>query len=88
MASDFVGYEIAIAKMRANEATEVITDLSHQIHGAIGTTHEHSLHQLTRRLWSWREEGGNEKYCANKMTKRIMESEESLWSIITDTNLD
>ena len=34
--------------------------IAHQVHGAIGFTHEHSLHFLTKRLWSWRDEFGNE----------------------------
>ena len=30
------------------------------MHGAIGFTHEHALNHSTRRLWSWRDEFGNE----------------------------
>jgi acyl-CoA dehydrogenase len=30
------------------------------VHGAIGFTYEHSLHFFTKRLWSWRDEFGNE----------------------------
>jgi acyl-CoA dehydrogenase len=35
---------------------------AHQIHGAIGVTHEHMLRNLTLRLWSWREEYGSEAH--------------------------
>jgi hypothetical protein len=30
------------------------------VHGAIGFTHEHSLHRPTGRLWLWRDELGTE----------------------------
>ncbi|MEC4356502.1 acyl-CoA dehydrogenase family protein, partial [Klebsiella pneumoniae] len=46
--------EIIMAKIRINEAAGNAATLSHQIHGAIGFTYEHILHQNTRRLWSWR----------------------------------
>ncbi len=51
---------IAAAKSRTGEAAGLAAGLAHQIHGAIGFTYEHSLHFLTKRLWSWRDEFGNE----------------------------
>lgn len=51
---------IAVAKARTSEAASSIAGIAHQVHGAMGFTHEHSLHHATRRLWSWREEFGNE----------------------------
>ena len=44
----------------AGEAASVGAGLAHQAHGAIGFTQEYELHYLTRRLWSWRDEFGNE----------------------------
>jgi acyl-CoA dehydrogenase len=52
--------EIAAAKIRAGEAATIAAGIAHQIHGAIGFTQEHSLHFFTKRLWSWRDEFGNE----------------------------
>jgi acyl-CoA dehydrogenase len=52
---------VAMAKIRAGEAAGKVAEIAHQMHGAIGFTHEHSLHRLTRRLWSWRDEFGTEK---------------------------
>jgi len=51
---------IAAGKARAGEAAGIGASIAHQIHGAIGFTLEHSLHYLTRRLWSWRDEFGAE----------------------------
>jgi acyl-CoA dehydrogenase len=51
---------IAAGKARTGEAAGIGAGIAHQVHGAIGFTHEHSLHFLTRRLWSWRDEFGNE----------------------------
>ena len=51
---------IAAGKARTGEAAGIGAAIAHQVHGAIGFTFEHSLHFLTRRLWSWRDEFGNE----------------------------
>lgn len=51
--------EIACAKSLAAEAVHVATRAAHQAHGAMGMTQEYSLHQVTRRLWSWRREHGD-----------------------------
>ncbi len=53
--------DIAIGKARIGEAVSICTDIAHQVHGAMGYTLEHSLNHRTRRLWSWREEYGNER---------------------------
>lgn len=52
----------AIAKARAGEAVQIVTDAAHQITGAMGFSAEFPLHGLTRRLWAWREESGNERH--------------------------
>ena len=53
---------IAAAKSCASEAAGEVATLAHQIHGAIGFTREHSLHHITRRLLSWRDEFGAEAW--------------------------
>jgi len=55
-----LAFAAAAAKLRVGEAAGKVCDVVHQVHGAIGFTHEHRLHQLTRRLWSWRDEFGVE----------------------------
>lgn len=53
---------IAAAKARAGEAAGKAASIAHQVHGAIGFTREHRLHDLTTRLWAWRDEFGNERH--------------------------
>jgi acyl-CoA dehydrogenase len=80
-------YELASAKVKTNEAAGKVAELAHQVHGAIGVTHEHRLHQLTRRLWSWREEVGNENDWAEKLAIKFLNSEDAtLWEFLTRTN--
>ena len=52
--------EVAAAKARVGEAVGIVAEAAHQVHGAIGYTHEHRLHHYTRRLWAWRDEYGSE----------------------------
>ena len=52
-------FEIAAAKVLADEAARAATRAAHQVHGAMGMTQEYPLHLLSRRLWSWRAEYGD-----------------------------
>jgi hypothetical protein len=54
--------EVAAAKSRVGEAAGICAEIAHQVHGAMGYTHEHQLHHFTRRVWAWRDEYGNEVY--------------------------
>ncbi len=54
--------EVAASKARVGEAVTIAAEQVHQIHGAMGSTHEHRLHHYTRRAWAWRDEYGNEFY--------------------------
>jgi alkylation response protein AidB-like acyl-CoA dehydrogenase len=76
--------EVAIAKVRGGEAAGTGAAIAHQVHGAMGFTHEHSLHHATRRLWSWREEFGNEAVWAARLGKMVAErGADGLWPFIT-----
>jgi acyl-CoA dehydrogenase len=52
-------FEIASAKLLADEAAQRVSRAAHQAHGAMGMTQEYPLHHLTRRLWAWRSEYGD-----------------------------
>ncbi len=65
------GFAFAAAKARTSQAAGVVARLAHQVHGAIGFTEEHALHHWTKRLWSWRDECGNEAYWWEVLGGRI-----------------
>jgi acyl-CoA dehydrogenase len=76
--------EIAIAKVRGGEAGGTGAAIAHQVHGAMGFTYEHSLHHATRRLWSWREEFGNEAVWAARLGRMVAANgADQLWPFIT-----
>ena len=75
---------VAAAKIRAGEAAGIGAAIAHQVHGAIGFTQEHRLHYLTRRLWSWRDEFGNEAYWARRLGGEVVAAgADRLWHGIT-----
>jgi acyl-CoA dehydrogenase len=86
VAEDCASAAVAVpaAKIRTGEAAGKICDIAHQVHGAIGFTEEHSLHHLTRRLWSWRDEFGNEAYWALVLGRQMAGlGVDALWPTIT-----
>jgi acyl-CoA dehydrogenase len=77
-------FEVAAAKVRTGEAAGLGAGIAHQCHGAIGFTYEHSLHFVTRRLWSWRAEFGAESHWAAELGRRVAErGADVLWADIT-----
>ncbi len=76
---------VAIAKVRAGEAAGAGAAIAHQVHGAMGFTYEHTLHHATRRLWSWREEFGNEAVWATRLGRMVAaQGADRLWPFITE----
>lgn len=76
--------EIALAKIRVNEAAGKGSPIAHQVLAAIGFTYEHTLHHSTRRLWSWREEFGTETDWEEVVTEHLLKLEkDGLWSMVT-----
>ena len=77
-------FEIASAKVRVGEAAGIGAGIAHQTHGAIGFTYEHSLHFVTRRLWSWRAEFGGESEWAEELGREVAaRGADSLWAHVT-----
>jgi len=59
-------------QIRVGEAAGKVAEIAHQVHGAIRSTHEHSLHRPTRRLWSSRDECGTESHWPPELGRRMM----------------
>ncbi|SNS78516.1 acyl-CoA dehydrogenase [Geodermatophilus pulveris] len=75
--------DVAAAKAAAGEAATVAARATHQAHGAIGMTKEYELGQLTRRLWSWRDEFGSERHWSRELGRRLAaEGADALWPSI------
>jgi acyl-CoA dehydrogenase len=74
----------ASAKIRTGEAAGQACAISHQVFGAIGFTEEHELHRFTKRLWSWRDECGNEAFWSRALGERILagDSGQSFWRTV------
>ena len=74
---------VAAAKIRAGEAAGIGAAIAHQVHGAIGITQEHRLHYSTLRLWSWRDEFGNEAWWARRLGGEVAAAgADRLWQSI------
>lgn len=79
--------EVAAAKARVGEAVGVVAELAHQVHGAMGYTHEHQLHHVTRRLWAWRDEFGTEREWQERLGRSLASrvaanGDDALWGFI------
>jgi acyl-CoA dehydrogenase len=73
-------FEVAVAKVRTGEAAGLGAGIAHQAHGAIGFTYEHSLHFVTRRLWSWRAEFGAESHWSVALGRQVAaQGADALW---------
>lgn len=75
--------EIGCAKVTAGEAAARGAAIAHQVLAAMGITEEHALHHHTRRLWSWREESGTERFWARRVGALAQAAPGPLWHLIT-----
>jgi len=77
-------FEIAAAKLLANRAAHTATRAAHQAHGAMGMTREYALHHLSRRLWAWRSEYGDDLFWSSTLGAAVARAgPEQLYPIIT-----
>ncbi|MFI5011622.1 MAG: acyl-CoA dehydrogenase family protein [Hyphomicrobiales bacterium] len=75
----------ASAKARAGEAAGRVAATAHQILGALGYTREYHLHTLTRRLWSWRDEAGDDVFWQARLAQHAFANgaANELWAYVT-----
>jgi acyl-CoA dehydrogenase len=64
---NFSPLKVALAKCRTSEASHIVCDVAHAVHGAIGVTEEYDLQLLTRRLKEWQLAYGSEGYWASRI---------------------
>ncbi|MBV9089158.1 MAG: acyl-CoA dehydrogenase family protein [Mycobacteriaceae bacterium] len=77
---------VAVARSCAGHAASVVVRNAHQVHGAIGTTREHRLHEFTRAALAWRSEFGSAQYWDGRITAAAVQAGAAgLWGLITET---
>ncbi|MGB0435633.1 MAG: acyl-CoA dehydrogenase family protein [Mycobacterium sp.] len=75
---------VAAARSCAGHATTVVARNAHQVHGAIGTTSEHRLHEFTRAALAWRSEFGSVQYWDDRITDMALQTGANrLWRLIS-----
>jgi acyl-CoA dehydrogenase len=87
---DILGTRMAVlldaAAVVAGRSVDVIYDVCHQVHGAIGFTQEYALHRHSLDLLRWRDHlqmlRGGELRCAERLGDAALEAG-SLWRTIT-----
>ena len=83
-ATDRLDFMIAVARSCAGHAASVVVRNGHQIHGAIGTTREHQLHEFTRAALAWRSDYGSVDHWDSVVTDAALAAGGTgLWSLIT-----
>lgn len=74
--------DAACARIRL--MSDEIARIAHQVHGAIGFTQEYALHDLTRRLFSWRDDYGYGNDWAQRLGAQALSVERHvLWPLVT-----
>jgi alkylation response protein AidB-like acyl-CoA dehydrogenase len=74
--------DLMAATLTARESATTAAKIAHQVHGAIGVAAEYDLQLYTRRLWTWRDEGGDERSWAVE-SGRSARSVPDLWRWIS-----
>lgn len=71
----------ATARVIAAGSAGTVARAAHQLHGAMGITHEYPLHRSTRRLWAWRDRDLSESAWARMLAHRA--DEPTMWDSLT-----
>lgn len=85
--SESLDFLVAVARSCAGHAASVGVRNAHQVHGAIGTTREHRLHEFTLPALAWRSEYGSVQYWDDKLTDHATAAGvDGLWPLVTGTS--
>jgi acyl-CoA dehydrogenase len=75
---------VAAARSCAGHAASLVVRNAHQVHGAIGTTREHRLHEFTRAALTWRSEFGSVRHWDDVLARAATAAGGAgLWGLIT-----
>ena len=75
----------ASAKIATGRAGTIAAKAAHQFHGAMGFTAEYPLHRLTRAIWQWREDFGNEDWWSRRLGQQVCRNgADELWPTLAD----
>ncbi|AKS35309.1 acyl-CoA dehydrogenase family protein [Mycolicibacterium goodii] len=84
--SDSLEFAVAVARSCVGHAASTVVRNAHQVHGAIGTTREHRLHEFTKPALAWRSEFGSVQYWDDVLTDfATAAGSEGLWALVTAT---
>ncbi|HEY9314945.1 acyl-CoA dehydrogenase [Williamsia sp.] len=76
---------VAVARSCAGHAASAVVRNAHQVHGAIGTTREHRLHEFTQAALAWRSEFGSVHHWDNTLAAAATAAgRDGLWALITE----
>ena len=79
------GFRVAVARSVVSQALAVAVGNAHQVHGAIGTTHEHALHRLTLPALQWRGEFGSAGFWEGLLADVVVaEAMDGAWPLIVE----
>lgn len=85
IAGDWAGpgleFLVAVSRSCAGHAASVVVRNAHQVHGAIGTTIEHRLHEYTRAALAWRSEFGSVRHWDERVAD-LAGTASDLWDLI------
>jgi acyl-CoA dehydrogenase len=75
---------VAVARSCSGHAASAVVRNAHQVHGAMGTTREHHLHEYTRAALAWRGEFGSVAHWDDVVTDAALRAGAAgLWGLVT-----
>ena len=78
-------FRVAVARSVVSQALAVAVRNVHQVHGAIGTTHEHTLHRVTLPALQWRGEFGSPAFWEGFLSRAaIVGGMDGAWPMVAE----
>ena len=73
---------VAVARSVLGVSSDVVVRNAHQVHGAIGTTLEHPLQELTRPVLAWRSDYGSVRHWDRRVAEIVALAGTDPWSAL------